>query len=177
LNSGKKGFAPIDFHAEFDRTPLVFSQVNYYGGDSFDVMRHQNVTTDGFELSYQREEALEGSYSYRGLNWVAIEAGSGSSGGVDWLAGRATEVTHENKSIELGTSFSNGANVIAMLSSYEGGDTAWARGNGSTNTSFDVSVEEETSADAETEHVPETVDYFVFSDPGVINAYDYDFLL
>nr|WP_235226308.1 hypothetical protein [Octadecabacter dasysiphoniae] len=86
-------------------------------------------------------------------------------------------VTDANSSVALGSSMAGGANIIAALSSFAGGDSAWARGNGSTASTFDVSVEEETSLNAETVHEAETVDYFAFSDAGVVSAYDYDFFV
>ncbi|PQO21767.1 hypothetical protein C2I36_16605 [Rhodobacteraceae bacterium WD3A24] len=67
-----------------------------------------------------------------------------------------------------------GANVIAALSSFAGANPAWARGNGSTNAAFDVSVEEDTSRDSETTHIAESVDYFAFNQAGTLGAHDYD---
>ena len=75
------------------------------------------------------------------------------------------------------SSLGGGANVIAALSSFAGADPGWARGNGSTSTTFGVSVEEDTSLDAETGHIAETVDYFAFNQVGIIAASDYDFFL
>ncbi|MFC3616755.1 hypothetical protein ACFORG_23680, partial [Lutimaribacter marinistellae] len=107
--------------------------------------------------------------------WVALEAGRGSTGGFEWLAGRVPGVTDATATVPLGTSLDGGAHVVAGVSTYVGRDPAWARGNGSTAGSFDVSVEEDTSQDAETDHLPETIDYFAFNTSGVVGAYDYDF--
>jgi hypothetical protein len=46
------------------------------------------------------------------------------------------------------------------------------RGDGGTGGQLRLSVEEEQSADAETGHTNETVDYFAFSGAGTISGYD-----
>ena len=126
-------------------------------------------------LTMQEEEAINsGAHMSETIGWIAIEAGSGKAGDVSWLAGSASDVTDANALVALGSSMAGGTNIIAALSSFAGKDSAWARGNGSTASTFDVSLEEDTSWDAETAHTAETVDYFAFNDAGLVSAYDYD---
>ncbi len=60
--------------------------------------------------------------------------------------------------------------VFAALSSFNGADSAWTRGNGGTNAAFDVSGGEDAIADPETNHIAESVDFLAFNDAGTISA-------
>ncbi len=166
-----RGFEQVLFDAEFDSTPVILSQVQSFNGSDFVTTRQKASDTDGFKLKLQKEEALDGGdYAVEALGYIAIEAGGGRAGNVGWQAGSISDVTDLNATAGLGESIAGGANVIAGVSSYEGGNTAWARGNGSTDASFDVSVEEEASADTETRHIEETISYFVFDQVGTISG-------
>lgn len=124
---------------------------------------------EGFELTMQEEEALNtGGHVSETLGWFAIEAGGCEAGGIEWLAGHVAGVTDATTTAALDGSLAGGAHVVASLSSFSGADPAWARGSGSSDSSFDVSLEEEQSGDAETAHVGETVDYFAFDAAGLL---------
>ncbi|MFC3614770.1 Ig-like domain-containing protein, partial [Lutimaribacter marinistellae] len=174
LNSNQlssQGFENVAFDSEFDSKPIILSQVQSFNGSDFVTTRQRNADADGFQVTMQEEEAgNSGSHFSESLGWVAIEAGSGSTGGIEWLAGRFSGVNDATTTVPLGATLAGGANVIAGVSSYAGSDPAWARGNGSTATSFDVSVEEDGSDDPETEHVPEQIDYFAFDGTGTLSA-------
>ena len=155
---------------------MILSQVQTFNGGDFVTTRQRDANADSFQLTMQEEEALNnGRHVTETIGWIALEAGSGTAGDVSWLAGSAGGVTHATASVSLGASMAGGINVIAALSSYAGADSAWARGNGSSSATFNVSVEEDTSQDAETNHLQETVDYFAFNEMGLISGYDYDF--
>ncbi|MEY8842978.1 hypothetical protein AB9K41_28430, partial [Cribrihabitans sp. XS_ASV171] len=171
-----QGFETVAFGAAFDTAPVILSQVQTFNGGDFVTTRQRNADAAGFHLTMQEEEAGNGgAHVVETLGWVAIEAGSGTAGGLDWLAGRSSGVTDATATVPLGATFSGPANVIAGVSTYVGNDPAWARSSGSSAGSFEVSVEEDASQDAETDHLPETIDYFAFNASGVVVAYDYDF--
>ncbi|MCR8550872.1 hypothetical protein M4578_23855, partial [Salipiger sp. P9] len=123
-----------------------------------------------FELTMQEEELLNGgSHAVESLGWVAIEAGSGSVGGFSWEAGQTSGVTDADASVALDLAADG---VVAMLSSFGGLDTAWARGSGISGTTFEVYAQEDASKDAELVHKAETLDYFAFEGSGVVYGYD-----
>jgi hypothetical protein len=170
-----QGFESVAFDSQFDAAPVILSQVQSANGGDFVTTRKQGVDADGFRLTMQEEEALNGGrHAVETLGWVALEAGGGMAGEVSWLAGRAGGVTEATATVDLGAGFAGAANLLAGVSSLNGADPAWARGSASTAASFDVSVEEDTSRDAETAHTAETVDWFAFDRAGVIGAYDDD---
>jgi hypothetical protein len=170
-----QGFESVAFGAPFEAAPVVLSQVQSANDPDFTTTRQRNADADGFEVTMQEEQALNaGMDSTETIGWLAIEAGRGTAGDIAWTAGRAGGVTDAGTTIALGAGLTGGANVIAGLSSFAGADPAWARGDGSTATGFTVSAEEDTSADPETAHTAETVDYLAFDQSGLITAYDYD---
>jgi hypothetical protein len=121
----------------------------------------------------QEEEALNrGGHVTETLGWIAIEAGSGSSGGVSWVAGRVSGVGDGRSVVDLSDELSGQINAIAMLSSFNGPDPAWARGDGRGREGFALSAEEDQSRDTETTHVGETVDYLAFGGAGTVQGYD-----
>ena len=173
-----QGFESVAFNAAFDEAPVVLSHVQTFNGGAFVSTRQRNIDANGFEVTMQEEQAgNSGGHTTERLGWVAIEPGSGAPDGINWNASSTTGVTDGNAAISLGTSMPNGAHVIAVLSSFSGKDPAWARGNGSTDTTFNVSLEEDTSVDSETDHMAETVDHFAFEETGIVSAYDYDFFI
>ncbi|WP_299648558.1 hypothetical protein [uncultured Tateyamaria sp.] len=172
-----QGFDAVAFDTEFDDTPLVFSQVQTFNGQDFVTTRQTGTNTTGVQITMQEEEARnDGGHVQETIGWIAMEAGSGTAGDVTWAAGQTSGIDHTTTSVDLGASFDADANVIAMLSSFVGGDPAWARGSDSSQTAFDVSVEEDVSSDPETWHFEETVDYFVFEDAGLLGGSAYDLL-
>jgi len=75
------GFSEIDFDSEFDATPVVLSQVQTDNGADFVTTRQQNADSDGFELTMQEEEALNGGgHASETIGWLAIDEGTGRSG-------------------------------------------------------------------------------------------------
>ncbi|MDJ0628340.1 MAG: M23 family metallopeptidase [Rhodobacter sp.] len=173
-----QGFDTVAFEAAFDAVPVILSQVQTFNGSDFVTTRQRGADAGGFQLTMQKEEANNaGAPAAETIGWVAIEAGSGTAGGVRWLAGSASGITHANATVHLGSDMADGVNVIAALSGFAGSDPSWVRGNGSTTSTFDLSVQEDTSRDAETAHVAEAVDYFAFDGHAVVGAYDYDLFL
>ncbi|WP_238367763.1 choice-of-anchor Q domain-containing protein [Mesobacterium pallidum] len=167
------GFDPVAFATPFGAAPVVLSQVQSANGADFVVSRQRATTADGFELSMQEEEALNGGgHKAETLGWVAFEPGSGASDGLPWVAGRTAGVTHLGAEIAVpGGAF--GGSTLAQVSTFGGADPAWARGAGTVLDGFIVSVEEDTSADSETNHVGETVDWIAFGGTGVVSAFDH----
>jgi Ca2+-binding RTX toxin-like protein len=168
-----QGFEQVTFEGAFDARPVVLSQVQTANGGDFVVTRQTGADADGFRVTMQEEEALNGGrHRVETLGWVAVEAGAGSADGFDWVAGRAGGVDDGRSVLDLSAELPGGAHAIAALSSFAGSDTAWARGDGGTGGRINLSVEEERSLDAETGHVDETVDYFAFGGAGTVWGYD-----
>jgi Ca2+-binding RTX toxin-like protein len=169
-----EGFERVSFEAGFEDTPVILSQVQTGRGPDFVVTRQRDADADGVRLTMQEEEALNGGgHTKEMLGWLAVEAGAGAGAdGFEWAAGRAGGVDEGVAAVEAGLDLSGGG-VVASLSSYAGPDPAWARGDGPAGAEgFRVSAEEDQSADEETGHVEEIVDWVAFSAPGVLMGHD-----
>lgn len=154
---------------------MVLSAVQTFNGSDFVTTRKTATTASGFEITMQEEEALNsGGHATETLGWIALEAGTGRDGSMAWAAGRAGGVTDAANVISYGTDLGAGAQAVASLASLNGVDPAWARGASSSATGFTASVEEDTSADAETAHIAETLDFLAFNQTGVITVYNDD---
>ncbi|MEM8597460.1 MAG: hypothetical protein AAGF76_13455, partial [Pseudomonadota bacterium] len=69
-----KGPTSIGFEAEFDEAPIVFSQA-IIGSKTVPVTtRNNDVTTEGFEIQLQQEDARAGRNLKTEVNWIAVEA-------------------------------------------------------------------------------------------------------
>ena len=68
-------------------TPLVFSQVASDNGPSTVTTRQQNITTDGFEVRVQEEEASATQpHLFESISWIAIHEARGDVGGLFYEA-------------------------------------------------------------------------------------------
>lgn len=172
-----QGFETVEFQSDFDESPLVFSQVQTYNGPDFVTTRQRDTSEDGFQVTLQEEEALNGGqHNTETIGWLALEAGSGTSGDLSWWAGQVSGVNHTNTELPPTDGFDGDINAIAMLSSFAGSDTAWVRGDDDVG-GFEFSVEEEKSRDSEVLHLPELVDVLVFDTAGTLSGFEADLIL
>ena len=170
-----EGFEQISFAVGFDEAPVILSQVQTFTGTDFVTTRQRNADADGFELTMQEEEANnDGAHAPETGGWVATEAGGGAGDGFAWLAGKASGATDAATDVPSSLDTVGDGGVVAGLSSFNGSNPAWARGDGVATDGFVVSSEEDQSADPETVHGPEDVDYFAFDGTGVLEAHAYD---
>ena len=173
----RQGFESVEFQSEFDDSPLVFSQVQTFNGPDFVTTRQRDTSQDGFQITMQEEEARNGAqHNTETIGWLALEAGSGTSGDLSWWAGQVSGVNHTKTDLPPTEGFDGDINAIAMLSSFAGSNTAWVRGDDDVD-GFEFSVEEEKSRDDETRHVPELVDVFVFDTAGTLSGFEVDLIV
>ncbi len=119
-----------------------------------------NITASGFNVRLQEEENEDGAHANETVGWIAIQAGGdGSSGTANAFGG----VDENTDVLGLGATYTNGV-VLAETQTINGGDTATVVIDSQTATTVGVFIEEETSQDAETGHVNETVGIVAFED-------------
>lgn len=157
-------FSGFGFDRSFDRRPVVLAQPQTYNGSDPIVPRLRDVSTDGGEVLVQEEEGEEnGGYHYEEtVGYVAIEPGTGDVGGRAIEVG-AADVHEEWRTIEFGGSYEN-PGFLAGIQTFTGPNPANVRYRNLTDSSVELFVEEEQSADDETLHRYERVGYAVFED-------------
>jgi hypothetical protein len=160
----RASFTPVSFSRTFDGKPVVLSQSQTVNGGQSVVVRQQNVTTDGFEVKLQEEEA-QGPHAEESIGYVALDP-STRSGMPDFEVGTTgTTVRHKWSAIDFDRSFGSTPLFVACMQTHEGGDSAGLRYRSLTSDGVEVFVEEEESEDSETWHASEDVGYLAF-EPG-----------
>lgn len=170
-----KGFETVEFDYKFADDPMVLSQVQTKNGNDFVVTRQNDIDADGFSISMQEQESLnQNAHRTETLGWIAVERGTGTTAGIDWLAGRVGATDHSVNSIVFDGNTFEDAFVLASLSSFNGPNTAWVRGTGFADNVLGHFVQEEQSRDAEMWHLPENIDYIAFDGVGLLSGQAYD---
>ncbi|MEM6780562.1 MAG: LamG-like jellyroll fold domain-containing protein [Pseudomonadota bacterium] len=148
----------VSFEDTSYSNPIVFSQVSSDNELSAVVTRNQSVTSSGFTVSMDEEEANARTHATEDIGWIAIEAGGTAAGGL--LSGTTGDnVTDATTTINFGGTFSATPIIIADMQTLDGGDTGYAAGVSVSTTQAQVFIDEEESSDTETAHTTEEVGY------------------
>jgi len=147
----------IQFPIKFPTVPVIFTQVISTIDSSAVAARMRNISDGQFELKLQEEEANDNIHGGEHVAWIAIEEGTN-------VAGFNLEVGSILASDNYATAnfnniYEGGPAVFTSLQSILESDPATVRCDNATATSVNLKVEEETSADAETNHLTERVGY------------------
>ncbi|MFW6222341.1 MAG: C25 family cysteine peptidase, partial [Bacteroidota bacterium] len=152
------------FSQNFSEPPVVLTQVVGVNNASAIVTRLRNISTSGFEVRTQEEEASDGVYFFEKIAFIAIEPGYGS------LSGNLIEVGRTNNAVTdnwYTVSFDNNnftntpTTFVGQIQTYDGSDPCGLRKQSMSSSGVTIKVEEEKSADRETNHTSEVVGYIV----------------
>jgi len=169
--NGIGGFEQVNFKAAFDAAPVLLSQVQSVNDTSFVSSRTAAVTADSFEIALQPEQAANtGTRAAEEIGWLALEAGTGSAGGLTWAAAIINSVTDAQTSLNYGVDLGADVHVLADIASFNGADPAIARGVSVGSSALTGFAEEDTSVDSEVTHAAERVDVLAFSGAGRVEA-------
>ncbi|MEM9418968.1 MAG: hypothetical protein AAGA25_07970 [Planctomycetota bacterium] len=159
----------IEFDQEFDAPPIILTTVQTANDPTAVVVRQTSFDKDGFNIYLQEEEALgRAGHGQEIVGFIAIEAGAGQLGGLEFIAGQTRDsVTHTHHTIDFGQSLED-VTFFSSLATTDGADTASVRTVRTSDTGATVFVEEETSRDGETNHTTEAVAYFALGGTGTI---------
>ena len=163
-------YRAVDFENSFESSPVVIASVMTYNGPATVTDRIRNVTTAGFEVQLQEEEAADHRHNREELGWIAIDRGAATSGETDLNAIVNSPVYHQPKRVAFGGV--DGANKPVILSDMQtrnGGDTATVRHTASGSDHVWLMIEEERSRDSEIGHAGESVGVIAF-EPGALVA-------
>lgn len=162
----------VDFSDDFQQTPVILSQVQTNNGTQFVRTRQKNQSVDGFQLTMEEEEALKFSgHATETVGWLAIETGSGDWDGLDYQAGTTgSKIDHTWDMVSFGETFEEAPNLLASLSSFNGGDSSGLRYRSLGASEVQIKVEEDRSLDDEIVHTLESVDYLAIAGSGDLSA-------
>jgi len=171
-----QGWEAINFNLPFDNQPVIATQTQTKNGGQFVTTRQRNADSNGFELAMQEEEALNsGGHATENVGWMAITNGEGGEwSGNQFYAGDSDLTVDDNwnSTSFSNTNFNEAPNLIASLASYQGPDPAWTRYQNLSSSGVEFRSTEDQSADSETFHVAEQVDYLAIGGNGPLKGTD-----
>jgi metal-dependent HD superfamily phosphatase/phosphodiesterase len=156
--------------SDFDNTPVVLAQVTSVKASAAVTTRLRQVANAGFQVRVQEEQANNGVHATEQISYVAIETVAGLTEGLKFEAALTPDsVTHATTDIAFLETFDSVPILLAGIQTSDGGDTSALRFSALSATGASLFIEEERSADSETDHTTEVVGYFAL-DGGVIRA-------
>ena len=164
----------VKFPIHFDNPPLVFVQVISDNDIAPVVVQTRYLSTTGFEMRLQEEEAADNVHGGESVAWMAIEPGTFDSG-TKLAAGLLTGVNHNSQTLNYPLTFPANPVFIAGLQGATEYDPASIRTQSATGNSIQLSLQEEQSDDSETTHANENVAYLAFT--ASTTLYDEDGML
>ena len=151
----------IEFAEPFDDKPAVFAHPMTAEGSASVVARVRTVTTEGFELRLQEEEASDDEHTEEYVGWFALEPGRGQIDGRAYEAGyRIDDLDHHWLDVSFDGSYDDPV-FVADVMSMVGPDPAAVRYEDLSSDGVRVFLEEEASANDELTHTDEDLAYFV----------------
>ncbi|SHE59320.1 Right handed beta helix region [Loktanella atrilutea] len=156
--------ATVKFDAgDFSAAPVVLTQVASSKGDVVTAEQVRHVSEDGFKVALVAQESLRGQHDAGTVNWIAL-----SQHGDGIHSGTIGGVTHRGSSADLsGQGFADDFVFLADAQTTNGGNTSVIRSTEVASDHVNFFVHEETSQDAEVQHVAETIG-FAALDAGLI---------
>jgi len=148
----------------FSSAPVVLSASQTHNGYQAIVTRNRNVSTSGFGVKLQEEEA-NGWHKTETVGYVAVEPGPGTTGDGAFEAVTGTGVSSGWRSIAFDTSFGSAPQLVADMQTTNGANTADVRKRKLSADGVELCISEERSHDDETWHNEEAVGYLAVS-PG-----------
>jgi hypothetical protein len=160
-SSGRNTGGTETFSAGFTSPPVVLTSVMSNNDPTTVDSDPSAISTTGFRITLQEEEALNSVHSAETIGWIAIQPGGDGSSGTAGNTGNT--VTHNVSTVGLGATFTDGV-VLAETQTLDGPDTATVSIDSQTDSAVGVFINEEQSRGTETNHTTEVVGIVAFED-------------
>lgn len=149
------------FSGGFTDPPVVLTSVMSNNDTTTVDSDPSNITATGFDITLQEEEGQDGVHAAETIGWIAIEPGGDAASGT--ASASSNTVTHTVSTLDLGATFTESV-VLAETQTIDGGDTATVSIDSQSDSTVGVFIDEEQSADTETNHTTEVVGIVAFED-------------
>lgn len=159
----------IDFNSSFENTPAVFSQVQTVNGRHFVRTRQQNASASGVQIAMEEQDSRTDGHVSESIAWLAITPGSGAFGERLFEVGNTGDnVTHNWHSQDFNTNFDTNPTLLTSIATYNDGDPVGIRYQNLDSGKVELRLEEDTTADDETEHSSEVIDFLAINGRGLL---------
>ena len=160
LNAGQ--WEAVSFPGAYPSAPAVFTAVMSTAGADPVITRVQNVSPSGFDLTMQEEEGKNDGHIDETLGWIAITKGEATTEDGRSLKVLDAQASSGVSTVDFGRSFSRRYPVlVGQTESAVGLDPCVLRYKDLTDHSADLFLQEEQSADSETDHILENLSIFL----------------
>jgi hypothetical protein len=165
LNAAQGGaFSAFTFKQTFPVAPVVIASVATVNDPNAVTARLDRITSKGFRLRLQEQEANSQDHGAETVAYVAWQPSSGDFDGVTFEVDRTgREITHTFAVIQFSEPHAALPVFLGKMQSAYGKDTADLQWQAKDEEGVAVRIAEEVSRDAETKHTAEVVGYMVFS--------------
>jgi len=151
-----------ELSAGFEKAPIVLASINSMNGAQAATYRVRDISKNGFFVGMWEQELSDQWHVPERIDYIAWQASSGEIGGVRFEAGVADNtITNASATLSYDSESATKPSFLAAMQTTNGTDPAAMRITSVTKTSAKLFVEEERSRDAETNHVPEKIGYFL----------------
>jgi len=159
-------FGGFKFTKPFSVAPVVITGVTSVNEASAVVTRVKNVSTTGFSLMMQEQEANQQVHATETIAYIAWQPSSGTVEGRGFQVNRTAKiVTNQFYKLVYPKPVAALPVLLADMQTTNGGDPANLRWQNKTLSGVEVKVAEEQSKDSETNHTQEVVGYILLT-PG-----------
>ncbi|SMD32846.1 Por secretion system C-terminal sorting domain-containing protein [Reichenbachiella faecimaris] len=167
--SSDDDWASVAFTESFSTTPLVFAQTVTYNDAAALTTRIRWIDNEAFDLKVQEEEGSDNEHALETVAWLALSEGVGNIGRTYEVNGTSRNYDHIFFEKYLTNTYDDPLLFAHMQTSY-GSDACALRYDNLDEDVVEFKVEEEKSADFETNHTNEEIGFFVLDSAGVIKG-------
>ncbi len=140
---------------------IVFADVNGVNDSSAVTTRINSVTSDGFSVSLQEEEAADGVHAIETVDWIAIETGSGDGFEANVTGAQTDEVID---TFVFAEAYDESPALFADMQTMRGPDTATTRLDNLDEEGFSAYIQEEKSRNREVNHADEVLGWLAIEE-------------
>ena len=146
----------------FTQTPVVVSQLVSASDETPATVRMKNISTSGFEVLVQSEEANNKKHGSETVSYIAVESGMyDGEFGLQEASVTDTSVNHNWYNLSFTKDYVVAPTIFASFQTSNGMDTGDLRIRNLSETGVNVKFHEEKSKDKEMRHVKEKAGYIL----------------
>lgn len=166
--SATQNYSTVSLATEFTDPPVVLTSVSSNNDTTAVTTDIRNVSTAGtgssFQLKLREEEAQDNIHAAETIGFIAIQGGgSAATADVSGTAGIINNINHNDSTHSLGATFTDGVVLVGQQTN-NGNDTSTEVIDSQTGSTVTVHVQEEQSANSETNHINENFGVVAFED-------------
>lgn len=157
----------VAYQASFPTTPALLTQVRSHLHDPWVGTRQSNLSPSGFRVALEDEEIALNPHPPEVVGWVAIEPGASFLGALRFeglLTG--TSYTDQWRNLNFLQVYKKPPRFLGAISSYVNADSVILRYRALAAASVSLRVQEDQTADSETQHPAEAISYFAIQESG-----------